>query len=125
MDFPAQPLDLRRLPLVARVCGQVSAHPGCRRLISTTHVLWIWSVCFLFVDSRFRSPLLSAPTSRSDRLPGFFALRVRLRFSATCHLRGLSPPIHAHAGHTRSRLRGSLAAEQMTGIGAGLASIQI
>jgi len=100
MDFPAQPLDLRRLPLVARVCGQVSAHPGCRRLISTTHVLWIWSVCFLFVDSRFRSPLLSAPTSRSDRLPGFFALRVRLRFSATCHLRGLSPPIHAHAGHT-------------------------
>jgi hypothetical protein len=58
-------------------------------------------------------------------LPGFFALRVRLRFSATCHLRGLSPPIHAHAGHTRSRLRGSLAAEQMTGIGVGRASIQI
>ena len=76
MDFPAQSLDLRRLPLIARA--------------SRSHVRWpwlasphihrarsrLWSARFLFVGSRFRSPLLSAPASRPDRvIPGFFALR--------------------------------------------------
>jgi hypothetical protein len=76
MDFPAQPLDLRRLPLVARVCGYVSAHPGCQRLISTAHVLLhlerVLPVRRLAVllPASFSADLAVGPVSRLLRLAG-------------------------------------------------------
>ncbi len=94
--FPAQPPDLRRSPLVARVRGQLSASPGSRRLVSG----------FCSSARGFCSPLLSAPASRPDRFPGFFALRFA-RGSCDQLPPGLSPGHHLHAGHTTKPLRGS------------------
>ena len=94
--FPAQPPDLRRSPLVARVRGQLSASPGLRRLISDS----------CSSARGFCSPLLSAPASRPDRSPGFFALRfARGRYDQLPP--GFSPVHHLHAGHTTKPLRGS------------------
>ena len=94
--FPAQPPDLRRSPLVARVRGQLSASPGSRRLVSG----------FCSSARGFCSPLLSAPASRPDRFPGFFALRFA-RGRCDQLPPGLSPVHHLHAGHTTKPLRGS------------------
>ena len=94
--FPAQPPDLRRSPLVARVRGQSSASPGSRRLVSG----------FCSSARGFCSPLLSAPASRPDRFPGFFALRFA-RGRCDQLPPGLSPVHHLHAGHTTKPLRGS------------------
>ena len=90
--FPAQPPDARRSPLVARVRGQSSASPGSRRLVSD----------FCSSARGFCSPLLSAPTSRPDRLPGFFAFRFA-RGRCDQLPPGLSPVHHLHAGHTTGR----------------------
>ncbi len=46
-------------------------------------------------------PLLSAPTSRSDRVSPASSPCGSLGVVATDFPRGLPPPIHAHAGHTR------------------------
>jgi len=100
--------------------GSTSAPLGRKGLRSSVRSPWLPAPHIhhtRFVDLERVLPVrrlaVSLPASFSAVLTvgpvaGFFALRVRLRFSATCHLRGLSPPIHAHAGHTRSRLRGSL-----------------
>ena len=81
--FPAQPPDLPRLPLVARASRLLARSP--------------WSapppIRFLFVGSRFRSPLLSA-------LPRGHSPCGSLGVAATSFPRGLSPPGHAHPGHT-------------------------
>ena len=90
--FPAQPPDLRRSPLVARVRGQLSASPGSRRLVSGS----------CSSARGFCSPLLSAPASRPHRFPGSFALRFA-RGRCDQLPPGLSPVHHRHAGHTRSR----------------------
>src|SRR5713101_3637299 len=83
VTFPAQPPDLRRLPLVARASRSLARSP--------------WSapppIRFLFVGSRFRSPLLSA-------LPLGHSPCGSLGVAATSFPKGLSPPGHAHAGHT-------------------------
>src|SRR5713101_4223651 len=85
VTFPAQPPDLRRLPLVARASRSLARSP--------------WSapppIRFLFVGSRFRSPLLSA-------LPLGHSPCGSLGVAATSFPKGLSPPGHAHAGHTRT-----------------------
>jgi len=60
VDFTAQPPDLRRSPLVA----------GVSRFLARSPRLAPPLVRFLFIGSRFHYPLLSAPTSRSDRSPG-------------------------------------------------------
>jgi hypothetical protein len=76
--FTAQSPDLRRFPLVARASRSIARSP--------------WSTAprirFLFVDSRIRSPLLSAPASRPGILPPCGSLGV----AATGSPRGLSPP---------------------------------
>ena len=54
----------------------------------------------------FCSPLLSAPASRPDRSPGFFALRFA-RGHCDQLPPGFSPVHHLHAGHTTKPLRGS------------------
>ena len=54
----------------------------------------------------FCSPLLSAPASRPDRSPGFFALRFA-RGRCDQLPPGFSPVHHLHAGHTTKPLRGS------------------
>ena len=92
--FPAQPPDLRRSPLVARVRGQLSASPGLRRLVSG----------FCSSARGFCSPLLSAPASRPDRSPGFFALRFA-RGRCDQLPPGFSPVHHLHAGHTTKPAR--------------------
>jgi hypothetical protein len=73
--FPAQSPDLRRFPLVARASRSIARSP--------------WSAApriqFLFVDSRFRSPLLSAGSSR-------FQPCGSLGVPATGFSRRLSPP---------------------------------
>jgi hypothetical protein len=51
------------------------------------------------------SPLLSAPASRPDRSPGFFALRFA-RGRCDQLPPGFSPVHHLHAGHTTKPLRG-------------------
>ncbi len=50
-------------------------------------------------------PLLSAPTSRSDRVSPASSPSGSLGVVATNFPRGLPPPIHAHAGHTKKRPR--------------------
>ena len=77
MTFTALPPDLRRCPLVATASRSIARSP--------------WSTAprirFLFVDSRLRSPLLSAVASR---LPPCGLLGV----AATSSPGGLSPPSH-------------------------------
>jgi hypothetical protein len=60
------------------------------------------SIRFLFIGSRLRSPLLSAPTSRSDRFPGLSPCGL-LGVDATFFPGGIPPPCHVHAGHTKIR----------------------
>ena len=90
--FPAQLPDLRRSPLVARASRKRDRSPW----LATPRIR------FLFVSSRFCSPLLSAPTSRSDRVHRHFALRFA-RGRCDQLPPGFSPVHHLHAGHTRSR----------------------
>ena len=84
--FAARPPDLRRTPLVARASRSLARSP------------WGTSPCirFLCVSPRFRSPLLSAPPSRS----------VALRFApvpATRSREDFHLPVECHAGHNRDR----------------------
>ena len=85
--FAARPPDLRRTPLVARASRSLARSP------------WGTSPCirFLCVSPRFRSPLLSAPPSRS----------VALRFApvpATRSREDFHLPVECHAGHTNGLL---------------------
>jgi hypothetical protein len=99
--FPAQSPDLRRSPLVARASrfrdrSPWLAPPHIRR----PPLLGEGASCSS--TRGFCSPLLSAPASRPDRSPGFFALRFA-RGRCDQLPPGFSPVHHLHAGHTRSR----------------------
>ena len=92
VTFPAQSPDLRLSPLIARASRSRARSPWAETP----------RIRFLYVDSRFRSPLLSASSSRTDglrRSPPCGSLGI----AAINFPKGLSPPGHAHAGHTRSR----------------------
>jgi hypothetical protein len=84
--FAARPPDLRRPPLVARASRSLARSP------------WEAPPCirFLCVSPRFRSPLLSAPPSRSATLR--FAPVPATRSREDLHL-----PVECHAGHTKER----------------------
>ena len=65
MAFPAQPPDLRRLSLVVRA-SRFAARSPCSAMPP---------IRFLFVNSRIRSPLLSAVRSRSQPCGSLGSLR--------------------------------------------------
>jgi len=85
--FAAQSLDLRRSPLVART-SRIQARSS-----------WLAAPCiqFLFVDSQ----LLLLASFSADLAVGIISPCDLLGVLATKSPRGLAPPGHAHAGHTR------------------------
>ena len=84
--FTAQSPDLRRVPLVARASRSIARSP------------WFTAprIRFLFVDSRLRSPLLSAS-------PRGFRLAVRLGSLRPAPPKDFHLQVLVHAGHTTGR----------------------
>ena len=85
--FAALSPDLRRLPLVARTS----------RIRARSSWLAAPSIRFLFVDTQ----LLLLASFSADLAVGVISPCDSLGVPATKSPRGLSPPGHAHAGHTR------------------------
>lgn len=72
--FLAQPPDLRRHALVVRASRSQARLP-CLAAPHIRRASCSWRTRYLFVGSRVRSPLLSAPPSRVAGSRRFFALR--------------------------------------------------
>ena len=101
VNFPAQPLDIRRHPLVVRASRTDARSPWMASpLIHRTRFLW--SGCFLFVGSRFRYRFFQCRPHGWTGFPACSPCEL-LGVATTSSPRGLPPPIHAHAGHTSGR----------------------
>jgi hypothetical protein len=98
VNFPAQPLDIRRHLLVVRASRTDARSPWMASpLIHRTRVPW--SGCFLFVGSRFRYRFFQCRPLGRTGSPACSPCEL-LGVATTSFPRGLPPPIHAHAGHT-------------------------